>query len=168
MKTEVRKRLATCLMLWGAFVLIKWIMLLSPSSILSKLGPLTVILKDGSNDYRLSGYISLGIETALTGAFVLIRMKKITPLYLVCAIYSLLYAPALVYWIATLEFEAWRYMQFAPAVLCAVFMLIGCKDYMTQQVLKRRKPVKISDDKQVEKKDTDPDKEENENGSSDE
>ena len=36
-------------------------------------------------------------------------------------------------------------MQFAPAVLCAIIMCVGCKDYVTQVVLKPRKPAKKSE-----------------------
>ncbi len=137
MKTEVRKRLDTCLLLWAAFVGIKWVMLLGPSSILAKLSPLMVIFQDADKDYAVSGWTALGIETVLTGAFFLIRMRKISVLYILCAVYSLTYVPTLVYWVATLEFEVWRYLQFVPAVVCCAFMLIGLRDYIKQEKLVR-------------------------------
>lgn len=158
MKTEVKKRLSTCLILWTAFVLIKWVMLLSPSSILSKFGPFMVIFRDPSDNYNVSGWVAIIFETVLLGGFYLIRRKKLTPLYIVCAVYSLFYIPALIYWMIAMEFEPWRYMQFAPAVLCAVFMAVGFIEYKNQAKLRRpkNKPVKKTDDK----KDTDSDKEE--------
>lgn len=169
MKTEVRKRLATCLMLWAAFVLIKWIMLLSPSSILSMLGPFMVIFRDGYRNYEVSGWIALGIETALTGLFFLVRVKKITPLYLLCMVYSLFYIPAVFYWIIKLEFEPWRYTQFAPAVLCSIFMLAGCTEYIKQEKLKKpKKAAEKPDGKTDEQDGNDSQTKENENGSSDE
>ena len=76
MKTEVKKRLSTCLILWTAFVLFKWVTLLGPSSILSKFGPFMVIFRDASDDYNVSGWVALIVETVLIGGFYLIRRKK--------------------------------------------------------------------------------------------
>lgn len=162
MKTEVKKRLGTCLLLWTAFVALKWIMLLSPSSIFCKLAPLSVLLQDGDNDYAVSGWVSIGIETAMIGVFLLIRSKKINLLYLLCMIYSALYVPSVVFWIVTLEFEVWRYMQFLPVICCCGMMFAGCFEYIKQEKLVRPKgrPVKKSVEPDAEK--------ENKNGSSDE
>ncbi len=160
MKTEVRKRLTSCLLLWAAFVGLKWIMLLSPSSILSKLAPLSVILKDGRDDYNVSGWISIGVETALTGLFFLIRYKKLSLLYIVCMIYSLLYVPAMVYWACTLEFEIWRYLQFIPAAACGGLLAAGFAEYIRQDKLKKPKKKAVREDEANEKTDTE--KEENE------
>lgn len=137
MKTEIRKRQNACTLLWTIFVALKWIMLLSPSSILSKFSPLMVILQDERDAYVTSGWISLGVETALIGVFIIISRKKITPLYLVCLVYSLLYVPTLVYWAATLEYEVWRYMQFVPAAGCAGLLIAGCLPYFKQEKLVR-------------------------------
>ena len=156
MKTEIRKRLNACLLLWAVFVGLKWIMLLSPSSILSKLSPLMVVMQDGSDAYATSGWISLAVETVFTGVFFIISRRKIVPLYLLCLVYSLLYVPTLVYWAVTLEYEVWRYLQFVPAVGCSAFLIAGCLDYIKQEKLVRptSKPQK--------KKEPEPEKEENE------
>ena len=158
MKTEVKKRLNTCLLLWAAFVVIKWIMLLSPSSILSFLSPLMIAVRDEQRDYHLSGWICLGLETAITAVIWLIGRKKISALYIISMVYALIYVPTVIYWIIFLEFEVWRYVLFLPAVLCGVMMLAGL-GYFRQEKL--RVPHSKAD-----KKDTE--KEENENGSSDE
>lgn len=143
MEAKVKKRLETCLILWSIFVLLKWIMLLGPSSILSKLSPLMIILQDGkTHDYNISGFVSLGIETALVGVFFLIKSKKINILYLLCTLYSLLYFPAIVYWIVSMEFELWRYFQFLPALCCCIFMIMGCYNYIKQPKLVRPKEKK--------------------------
>lgn len=156
MRTEVKKRLETCLVLWAAFVLLKWVMLMGPSSILSKLSPLMLAVRDGDRDYAISGWISLGVETVLTGVFCLIRTKKISVLYLVCTVYSLFYFPAVVYWIVTFEFEVWRYIQFLPVLACCLFMIIGCTDYIKQEKLVRpkSKPAKKQEEKEKEEKDS--------------
>lgn len=162
MKTEVKKRLTTCLILWAVFVGIKWIMLLSPSSIFCKLAPLSVLLQDADDSYAVSGWVSLGIETALIGAFLLIRCKKIDFIYLLCMVYSALYVPSVIFWIVTLDYEVWRYMQFLPAVCCCGLMFAGCLEYIRQQKL-------VRPGKTAAKKDGEPaGEEENENGSSDE
>ena len=157
MKTEVKKRLGTCILLWAAFVVLKWIMLLSPSSIFYKLAPLSVLLQDGNNDYALSGWISIGIETALTAVFCLIRSRKINILYLLCTAYAVLYVPSIIFWIVSLEFEAWRYMQFLPAVVCGIFMIVGAPAYLKQEKLIRptSKPPKKKTDSEKEKKEKD-------------
>ncbi|MBO5577312.1 MAG: hypothetical protein J5956_13590 [Ruminococcus sp.] len=136
MKTEVKKRLATCILLWGAFVVIKWIMLLSPSSILSMLTPFATVFRDSRKDYVLSGWIGLSLETVLLGVLFLVRAKKIVPLYFVFIVYSAFYIPAVVYWIIMLEFEAWRYIQFLPAIACCVMMVFGAPAYISQVKLK--------------------------------
>lgn len=158
MKTEIRKRQNACTLLWTIFVALKWIMLLSPSSILSKFSPLMVILQDERDDYVTSGWISLCVETALIGVFFIISRKKIIPLYLLCLVYSLLYVPTLVYWAATLEYEVWRYMQFVPAVGCAAFLIAGCLPYFKQEKLFRP----TSKPQHTKEPESEPEKEENE------
>lgn len=158
MKTEVKKRLNTCLLLWAAFVVIKWIMLLSPSSILSFLSPLMIAVRDEQRDYHLSGWICLGLETAITAVIWLIGRKKISALYIISMVYALIYVPTVIYWIIFLEFEVWRYVLFLPAVLCGVMMLAGLGEYVRQ--VKLRKQPKLKKIKT--------EKEESDNGSSDE
>ena len=140
MNSEVKKKMTTCLMLWGMFVLIKWVMLLSPSSVFYKLGPLSVVMNDGEKNYTVSGWISLGIETALAAAFFLLRVKKVNILYILCTVYSFLYIPSTGYWIFKLEFEVWRYVVFLPAIVCCSMMMIYFPDYAKMPKLKR--PVK--------------------------
>ena len=161
METEVKKRAWNCFLLWTIFVAIKWIMLLSPSSILSKLSPLMVVVKDGHSDYVISGWISLGIETALVLGFFFISRKKISVLYIICGLYAMLYVPAVVYWIFTLGFEIWRYVYYLPVALCAVIMLAGFSDYINQQKLKMPKKKAKADDKEEEGEDA-PDEDEKE------
>ena len=142
MKTEVKKRLNTCLLLWAAFVVIKWIMLLSPSSILSFLSPLMIAVRDEERDYHLSGWICLGIETAIIPAIWLIGRKKISVLYIICMVYALIYVPTIIYWIIFLGLEVWRYVQFLPAVLCGIMMLVGLAEYVRQVKLKKMPKIK--------------------------
>ena len=158
MRTEIRKRQNACLVLWAAFVGLKWIMLLSPSSILSKFSPLMIILQDEEEAYATSGWTSLIVETVLIGAFFIISRKKIIPLYLLCLVYSLLYVPTLVYWAATLEYEVWRYMQFVPAVACAGLLIAGCIPYFKQEKLFRP----TSKPQHRKEPESEPEKEENE------
>ena len=152
MNSEVKKKTTTCLLLWGLFVLIKWVMLLSPSSIFYKLSPLSVVMNDADKDYNVSGWISLGIETALIAAFLLFRVKKINILYILCTVYSFLYIPSIGYWIFKLEFEAWRYVMFLPAVVCCVMMITYFAEYAKMPKLK--KPVKDKAKQSGEEEDT--------------
>ena len=137
MNTEVKKRMNTCLILWAAFVLIKWLTLFSPSSILSYLSPLMVVLGDTDSDFRYSGWISLGIETVLTAAIWFVGRKKISVLYIISMVYALIYVPVIAYWIIRLEFEPWRYLQFMPAVLCGILMVFSCAEYLRQIKIKK-------------------------------
>ena len=160
MKTEVRKRLQTCLILWAAFAAIKWVTLLSPSSVIAFLNPLMVVLRDSDKDYHISGWICLGIETALVLPMWLVGRRRLRVIYAVCMVYALLYAPVMIYWVIKLKLEPWRYFQFVPAVLCGLFMAGECLAYFRQEKL--RVPHSKADN------DNDTENEENENGSSDE